>query len=373
MIKRIIEADILENLYKKKVILIMGPRQTGKTTLVKAVFEKFQGGLWLDGDEPDIRARLTDVTSDALKRLFGSHKLVVIDEAQRIRNIGITLKIVHDKLPDIQIIAMGSSSFELASEIKEPLTGRKYEYLLYPFSTEELAGVNGMLYEARLLEDRLVFGQYPEVINHQGKEREILKDLSDSYLYKDVLAFESLRKPDLLERLLQALALQLGSEVSFNELAQLLGVDPQTVEKYILLLERAFVIFRLPSLARNLRNELKRSRKIYFYDNGIRNAVISNFQAFSLRTDGGALWENFLVSERMKYNRYHHNHCNAFFWRTLQQQEVDYVEEMNGRYFAYEFKLKNKKGRLPLTFQKAYPETTFKVIDRDNYTDFIAG
>lgn len=374
MINRIIEKEIKSKIFLKKAIIIMGPRQVGKTTLVRFISDSLnEKGLWLNGDEPDIRTRLSNVTSDSLKRLFGKNRIVVIDEAQRIKNIGLTLKLITDNIPDIQVIATGSSSFELADEINEPLTGRKYEFFLFPFSTEELTNHSDEISESRLIYDRLIFGFYPEVVNNPGEEQNVLKSLTDSYLYKDIFTFRDLRKPELIEKLLQALALQICTEVSYNELAQLLGVDSQTIEKYIVLLERAFVIFRLPSLARNVRNELKKSRKIYFYDNGIRNAIISNFQPLSLRIDAGALWENYLISERKKFNQYHKRYCNTFFWRTTQQQEIDYIEEYSGKMYAFEFKLKKDRAKIPITFSNAYKNIEFKTINMDNYLDFVSG
>ncbi len=372
MVHRTIADHIRKKIFKKKAVIILGPRQSGKTTLVRSLLETInEKSIWLDGDEPDVRTRLSDASSVSLTRLIGNHKLIIIDEAQRIKNIGLAIKLITDKIPEVQVIATGSSSFELANEIKEPLTGRKYEYFLFPFSTEELISYHGEMHEERLLSDRLVFGLYPEVINHAGEEKDTLKSLTDSYLYKDILSFQGLRKPELIEKLLQAIALELCSEVSYNELAQLLGVDSQTVEKYILLLERAFVIFRLPSLSRNARNELKKARKIYFLDNGIRNAIISNFQQFSLRSDAGALWENFLVSERKKINHYHQYYCNSYFWRTMQKQEIDYIEESAGKLNAFEFKLKKGTAKLPLTFSRYYSNVDFQIINRDNYFDFI--
>ena len=372
MVRRIIESSILSKFYSDKAIIILGPRQSGKTTLARSIAEASnQPALWLNGDEPDIRQRLSGISSDSLRQLFGNYKLVIIDEAQRIKNIGITLKLIIDNIPAVQVIATGSSSFELSGEINEPLTGRKYEYFLFPFSTSELIQFNGDMKETRLLPDRLVYGLYPEVVNNPGEEKNILKSINDSYLYKDIFSFQDLRKPELVEKLLQALALQICSEVSYNELAHLLGVDPQTIEKYILLLERAFVVFRLPSLARNIRNELKKSRKIYFIDNGIRNAIISNFQSFSLRTDSGVLWENYLVSERKKINHYYQRYCNTFFWRTTQQQEIDYIEEESGMLHTFEFKLNKGGKKIPLTFAKSYPNFEFKIINMDNYLEFV--
>ena len=375
MINRILYQKIEKELFKGKVIIILGPRQVGKTTILKE-FQKItiHKFLFLNADEPDVRARLTNASSSQLKQLIGDNKIVVIDEAQRIKNIGLTLKLIADQIKQIQVIATGSSAFELANEINEPLTGRKHEHNLFPISVKEMIDHHGEMEEKRMLETRLIFGMYPEVITSQGNQKSILESLTGSYLYKDIFAFQEIRRPDVIERLLQALALQVCNEVSYNELAQTISADPVTVERYIALLEKAFVIFRLHSLSRNHRNELKKSKKIYFYDNGIRNALIANFNPLSLRQDTGALWENFMVSERMKYVHYNTIYCNQFFWRTLQQQEIDYVEERGGDFVAFEFKWNKKaKPKFPKTFTSSYPNATMKLITPDNFEEFISG
>lgn len=373
MIKRILYQKITSRLFKGKAIIILGARQVGKTTLLEELQKNTDGKLlFLNADEPDVRARLTNVTSSQLKQVIGDHKLLVIDEAQRIKNIGLTLKLITDQIKQVQVVATGSSAFELANEINEPLTGRKYEYNMFPVSLKEMIDHHGEMEEKRMLETRLIYGMYPEVVTNPGNEKRELENLSGSYLYKDIFSFQEIRRPDIVEKLLQALALQVCNEVSYNELAQIISADPITVERYIGLLEQAFVIFRLYSLSRNHRNELKKSRKVYFYDNGIRNALIANFNPLSLRQDTGALWENFMVSERMKHTQYHDIYCNRFFWRTLQQQEIDYIEEREGKLFAFEFKW-NKKSqpKFPKTFAKAYPNAEMKMITPDNYEEFI--
>ncbi|RMF57781.1 MAG: ATP-binding protein [Calditrichaeota bacterium] len=373
MIPRKLEKIILERIGKKKIILILGARQTGKTTLVKQIADQLNlKTLWLNGDEPDVREMLSNVTSTRLKTLIGAHQLVIVDEAQRIENIGLTLKLMVDNIPDIQIIATGSSSLELANRIREPLTGRKYEFYLYPISYREMVEYRGELEENRLLEHRLIYGYYPEVVTHPGEEVELLSLLSSSYLYKDLFTLEGIKKPAVLEKLVRALALQIGNEVSYHEIGQLIGADKQTVERYIDLLEKAFIVFRLQSLSGNLRNEIKKSRKIYFYDNGIRNAVIKNFNSLSFRQDVGALWENFLISERTKRNHYMLLPVNQYFWRTHAQQEIDYIEEYNGKFYAYEFKWNPaKKVRFPQTFLKAYPDAETIAIHPENFMEFL--
>jgi predicted AAA+ superfamily ATPase len=276
-------------------------------------------------------------------------------------------------MPQVQLVATGSSSFDLANKINEPLTGRKWEYKMYPLSFGEMVAHHGLLDEKRLIPHRLVYGYYPDVVVNQGEEKEILRQLSDSYLYKDILMWEQIKKPEKLLKLLQALAFQVGNQVSFNELGQICSLDSKTVEKYITLLEQTFVIFRLGSFSRNLRNELKNSRKIYFYDNGIRNALIANFAQAESRTDIGALWENFLVSERMKTLSYNNIWRNCWFWRTSGQKEIDYIEEGNGTLSAYEFKWNPQaKAKEPSQFAQSYPGTPFTIIHRDNFEEFLS-
>lgn len=299
---------------------------------------------------------------------------MVIDEAQRIENIGIVIKLIVDAIKNVQVIATGSSAFELANKIKEPLTGRKFEYNLFPLSFSEMAASTSLLDEKRLLEHRMIYGYYPEIVTNAGDEDNLLRLLSDSYLYKDLFALEQLKKPVLLQKILQALALQLGNEISYHEIAQLTGADNETVEKYIDLLEKCYVVFRLPSLSRNMRNEIKKGRKVYFFDNGIRNSVIRNYNPFNLRNDKGALWENFLVAERWKHNEYRGYYPNRYFWRTHAQQEIDYIEEANGKITGWEFKWSPKaKKNISKTFLNAYPGSSVQFIHSDNFTDFITG
>ena len=308
----------------------------------------------------------------SLRTLLGSNRLVIIDEAQNIPEIGLKLKLLVDTYPEIQLMVTGSSSLDLAHGVNESLTGRKYEYNLFPISFEELQQQLGSLAARTQLEPRLVYGFYPEVINSPDEQEEVLLALSSSYLYKDILNLENIRRVDLLRKILQALAFQVGSEVSYQEIGRTVQADNQTVERYIDLLEQAFIIFRLSSLSRNLRNEIKRGRKVYFWDNGIRNALISNFIPFALRQDKGALWENFLVSERQKRNHYRRYHTNRYFWRTHQQQEIDYIEERNGILRAFEFKWNAKRPlRAPNTFTQAYPDSEFVTVTQENFESFV--
>lgn len=372
MIERFLEDKIKAKLYSGKAIVLLGARQVGKTTLLRTLFDRSEATLWLNGDEPDVRALFENATSTRLKSIIGNKRNLIIDEAQRIADIGLKLKLITDNVPDVQLVATGSSAFELANRINEPLTGRKWEYKMFPLSFGEMVRHHGSLAEKRLLPHRMVYGYYPDVVNHPGEENETLKQLTDSYLYKDILMWENIQKPEKLLRLLQALAFQVGSQVSFNELGQLCGLDNKTVEKYVNLLEQVFVIFRLGTFSRNLRNELKNSRKIYFYDNGIRNALIANFNPPELRSDVGALWENFILSERMKHNHYRDHWANCYYWRTKSQVEIDYLEDFNGKLHAFEFKWNPKaKANFSKTFSDAYPGSEFRVIHRDNFEEFI--
>ncbi len=371
MVERVIKEMVCSKIGSGKAIILMGARQTGKTTLLKEMFAGDNSPLWLNGDESDVRDVFESITSTRLKAIIGSKRVVVIDEAQRIEDIGLKLKLITDNIPDVQLIATGSSSFDLANKVNEPLTGRKWEYKIYPISFAEMVAHHGLIEEKRLLSHRLIYGYYPDVVMSQGSEKEILKQLSDSYLYKDILMWEQIKKPDKLLKLLQALAFQVGSQVSYNELAQLCGLDSKTVERYIVLLEQTFVIFRLGSFSRNLRNELKNSKKIYFYDNGIRNALIANFAQAENRNDMGALWENFLISERMKNNHYQGRWCNSWFWRTTKQQEIDYIEEEDGAVSAFEFKWNvNAKAKIPASFRESY-DSSFTVVHPNNVEEFL--
>lgn len=370
MIKRLLEKPISDWLFKGKTILLIGPRQVGKTTLIQSILGD-KDYLFLDGDDPVVRNVLTNPSKKDLETILGNAQVVFIDEAQRIENIGITLKIIHDQFKSIQLVVSGSSALELRNEMNEPLTGRKREYHLYPISYEEYEQTESYINAYGDLENRLIYGFYPDVLNNKGSEREILNEITESYLYKDILAYGNIKKPEVLEKILRALAFQVSSEVSYNEVAQLVGVDKNTVAHYIYLLELSYVIYTLNPFSRNLRNEIKTNRKIYFYDNGIRNALIQNFNPPELRDDIGALWENFLITERLKRNSYHEHFTNRYFWRTKQQQEVDYVEEYNGQIFGYEFKWKAKpQNRLPKSFRDTYKAET-QTISRENFREFV--
>ena len=318
-----------------------------------------------------MRSLLENAGVSKLNSIIGKNRLVFIDEAQRIKDIGLIAKMIIDQFKEVQLLISGSSALEINQTTQEPLTGRKFEYQLFPISWEEFENHVGYIEANMQLEERLIFGMYPDVINHRFGTREILKQLTSSYLYKDVLSVTGIKKPELLDKLLKALALQVGSEVSYNELANMLQIDKTTVSKYIDLLEKAFIVFRLNSFSRNQRNEIKNNRKIYFYDNGIRNMIINNLNPLDLRTDKGALWENFLIAERLKLQEYNQLYTNNYFWRTVQKQEIDFVEESNGQITAYEFKWNSKgKAKIPITFLNEY-KANGKIIDKENFRNFV--
>ena len=373
MIERTQESAIKSLIGSNKAIILMGARQVGKSTLLHSLLDGDESVLWLNGDDDDVRDMFRIISSTRLKAIVGNRKTIVIDEAQRIEDIGLRLKLITDQLPGVQVIATGSSSFELSSKVNEPLTGRKRELKLFPLSFRELVSHTSFLEEHRMIPHRLIYGYYPEVVCSPSNEKVVLKELTDSYLYRDLLSFDTLRKPDVIVRLLKALSLQIGSQVSYNELASLLGLTSKTVEKYLDILEKSYIIFRLGSFSRNMRNELKLSRKIYFWDLGIRNAVIGNMAPLENRNDTGALWENFLIAERMKYNSYSNSFAQSYFWRTEDQSEIDYLEEEDGGLSAYEFKWNpaKSKTKCPASFAAAYPSSTYKVITPDNIEEFI--
>lgn len=370
MYQRYLKERILKKTNSGKAVVLVGPRQVGKTTLIKEILDN-KNYLFLDGDDPKTRALLNQPNTQEIKQLIGKHDFVFIDEAQRIEGIGLTMKIITDQFKNVQLFTSGSSSFDLSNKISEPLTGRKWEYQLFPISWEEFEEHHGYLHGEQQLETRLLYGFYPDVLNHPGEEISILRNLLNSYLYRDILAQSELRKPEVLDKLVQALALQIGSEVNYSELAQILSIDRNTVERYIEILEKGYIVFKLGSFSRNVRNEIKKNKKIYFYDNGIRNMIIGNFDPLDLRIDKGALWENFLVSERVKQNAYKESLARKYFWRTKQQQEVDFVEDIGGRIYGYEFKWSAAKAKkLPKTFTDAYKSIN-KTITRSNFREFV--
>lgn len=362
-------------LFKGKAFIIFGPRQTGKTTFVEQLLAKVdKRTLYLNGDDADVREALAKPNATQIARMLGDYEVLFIDEAQRITDVGLLIKIIVDRFNKVQVIATGSSAFELSGKINEPLTGRKYEMMLLPFSYAELVNDTDFLTEERSLEQRLIYGSYPEIINDPQNAEEHLKLLADSYLYKDLFALEEVKKPLLFEKIVKALALQVGSEVNFSELAQLVKADQKTVDKYINLLEKSFVIFTLPAFAGNVRNEIKKNKKIYFYDTGIVNAITRNFNSIANRNDVGALFENYMIAERMKFLHQHQMEADCFFWRTTQQQEIDYVEKTKDKFLAVEFKWNERgKNKIPTTFTQAYPEAETLILSKTDRGSFLNG
>ena len=380
LIKRDIDAFLSRRMFGGKVLVIYGPRQSGKTTSIEHYLQdqcKDSKVLTFDGDEAKDRALLADASVEKLKLLIGSHKVVFIDEAQKIPEIGLVLKRLYDKVKDVQVIASGSSSEELASKTEEAMTGRKFTYTLFAPSFSELAGVTSPVEELRALEKRLVYGSYPDVVTHPGDEIERLREIGRGYLYKDILKYETIRRPEILDRLMRALAFQIGQEVSYSEIAETVGSDPKTISKYVDILEKAFIVFRLGSYARNLRNELKKSVKVYFYDTGIRNFVIGDWRVMDSRdpAEVGHLWENYVIAERRKWLLLHEPETRSFFWRTKQQQEVDLVEESANGLKAFEIKWNPNKAAepLPRTFTNAYPSAETFGVSPDNVFEFLMG
>ena len=354
----------------------MGPRQVGKSTLADSIIPKDERILEINGDNTDVRTMFVNVDEAKIKTLIGNYNFLFVDEAQKIQNVGNMLKIVADKFKDVKIIVTGSSAFKLAEAVNdESLTGRKREFKLYPFSFKEMSDYTNVLEESRMIDHRLIYGYYPEVETSPGDEKEVIKELIDSYLYKDVLEENNIAKPDKLVKLVQALAFQIGSTVSATELAGIVGIDSKTVERYIEILEKSYIIFTLPSYAKNQRNELKFARKLYFWDMGIRNGVIGNMAPVSLRSpeELGHMWENFVIAERLKRNEYAgRTFVQHYFWRTQQKKEVDLIEIEDGVMAGYEIKRKEgKRVGAPASFTSAYPDAHFECITPANLMEFL--
>ncbi|MBU1167086.1 ATP-binding protein [Patescibacteria group bacterium] len=358
-----------------KVVVVYGPRRCGKTTLLKQYLKGVtKNYLFVTGEDIVVRKKLSSQSIEKLRNFVGKNKLLVIDEAQKIKNIGLNLKLIVDHLEGVEVIATGSSSFDLANNVGEPLTGRKFTLRMFPLSQIEISGVEQLHETVANLESRLIFGSYPEVVitRDNAERKEYLKEVVSSYLYKDILELDGLRRPEKLVRLLQLLAFQIGKEVSHSELGTQLGMSKNTVERYLDLLEKSFVVYRLNGFSRNLRKEISKNSRYYFYDCGIRNALINNFNQIDLRDDIGMLWENYLITERIKKQEYQSLSANNFFWRTYSQEEIDFVEEKGGELFGYEMKWSpRKKDKAPSDWVKAYAKAKYKVISRENYIDFI--
>ncbi|MCD4694459.1 ATP-binding protein [bacterium] len=376
MIDRYIKKEILSKLQPNKVVVLYGPRQVGKTTLVKEILKNIdEKYLFLNGENKSVQKWLSSQETDVLRQYVGNYKFLIIEEAQKVNKIGLNLKLMVDNFNDIKILATGSSSFELANQVGEPLVGRKWQFTLYPISQLELNKYESKNETENWLESRLVYGSYPDVVNTNifKEKKDILNEIVDSYLYRDLLEFDEIKKSQKIIDILKNLAFQIGSEVSLQELGKNVSLNLRTVEKYLDLLEKTFVIKRVYGFSRNLRKEVSKMSKYYFYDNGIRNAVIQNFNSLDLRNDIGQLWENYLFMERLKRNEYKNIGANIYFWRTYDQKEIDLIEEREGKLFGYEFKYNNKKIKVPKDWINTYENAEFKVINKNNYLDFITG
>ncbi len=374
--KRALQDKIIKQLKPNKVVVLIGARRTGKTMLLKEILKQQPDfSLVLNGEDAGTQLVLKDRTIENYKRLLGNKKLLVIDEAQKIPDIGNILKLIADEIKGLKIIVSGSSMFDLNNQLGEPLTGRKITFQLFPAAQMELSDTENLVQTKNKLEERLIYGSYPELLQYtSGEEKaEYLKELVNSYLLKDILAFDNIRNSAKLLDLLRLLAFQTGSEVSLEELGKQLQISKNTVERYMDLLSKVFIIYRVQGFSRNLRKEITKSSKWYFYDNGIRNTLVANLNPLSLRDDKGLLWENYLLSERIKYQAYTGMLVNNYFWRTYQQQEIDWVEERGGKLYAYEIKWKaDKKITAPSAWADNYPKTSFEVITSANYLNWIS-
>ena len=373
-IQRQLESRIKQYLVSGKVNLLVGARRVGKTFLLKKIIkESEESYLWLNGDDESTHDLLAERTVTNYKRLTSGISLLVIDEAQMIKDIGLKLKLMIDEIPNLKIIASGSSAFALSYKIGEPLVGRGHWHTMYPVTQSELKNHESYVDTLRNLEERLLYGTYPEVlqISYLQEKIQYLKEITNSYLFKDLLTFDEIRNSDKIKTLLKLIAFQVGKEVSYDELGKQLGMSKNTVEKYLDLLSKVFVIYKVGAFSRNLRKELSKSSRWYFYDNGIRNALVDNFSPLSLRNDVGELWENYLMTERLKKNKYANNDAEMYFWRTYDQQEIDCIEIKNQEILAFEFKWGNQKAKIPKAFAEAYPEAKFEIISKENYLDFI--
>lgn len=375
MIKRILEKQIIKRLIKtKKSVILYGPRQVGKTTLAKSIIEKIGlKTLFINADDKIYNDVLSSQDLNKIDGLISGYQLIFIDEAQKIENIGINMKLIIDSHPEIRILATGSSSFDLSNKVSEPLTGRVWTYTLFPISCEELIDESSEFECNRDLENHLLYGSYPELFRYKNLKDKVayLKQLTNSYLYKDILEYADIKYADKINKLLRLIALQIGSEVSLSELGNSLDISKETVVRYLDLLEKSFVIYTLRGFSRNLRKEVTKMNKIYFIDLGVRNSIIENFNSLELRNDCGALWENFLIIERMKKNQYHQNFVSPYFWRLNTGAEMDYIEDGDGKLIAYEFKFGKKNSKSKESWLKNYPGSTFKLINQKNYLDFL--
>ena len=373
-IPRAIESNILKRLQPNKVVVIYGPRQVGKTTLLHHILPHLKNNvLFLSGEDRFVQSWLSSRSIETLKENIRKKRILIVDEAQKVPGIGINLKLTVDHIQGIRVIATGSSSFELARQVGEPLVGRKWQFYLYPIAQLELNPLEAPFETQSRLESRLIYGAYPEVITTPDiiLKRDLLHSIVDGYLFRDILELNGIRKPRKIIDVLKLLAFQIGNEVSLSEVGNNVNLDLRTIERYLDLLEKAFVIRKVDGFSRNLRKEITKSSRYYFFDNGIRNALINNFNDVKTRNDTGRLWENYLFMERIKKLDYQNISANRYFWRTYTQQEIDLVEEKEGKLFGYEFKWGRKQGKIPTEWRRAYPDAEYTTINQDNYSDFI--
>jgi len=374
ILHRAIEEMLSQRVQEGKVVALFGARRTGKTFLLKQLLEKnVEPTLFLNGEDFDVQRNLANRSAAHYRALLGKCRFLIVDEAQKVPNIGEVLKLMVDEIPELKVIATGSSAFDMSRQFGEPLTGRKTSLRLYPIAEMEWAEYENLLEQEAHLRERLVFGNYPELMHQSGRaeKQAYLSELVSSYLLKDILELEGIRYSSKIMDLLRLVAYQVGNEVSLNELARQTGMDVKTVDKYLDLLEQVFVIFRIRGFSLNMRKEVVKSPKFYFYDNGIRNAVISNLNPLELRNDAGTLWENYMLAERLKFQQYTGMLVNNFFWRTYDQQEIDWVEEREGQLFGYELKWGKKHAKIPSAWKQAYPDARFQVVHPENFREFV--
>lgn len=374
IIERKIEKLILDKVQANKVIVISGARRVGKTFLIKKILQECNFEyLFLNGEDLNTHLLLSKRSVENYRQVLGSRKLLVIDEAQKVPEIGEILKLMVDEIEGLHIIVSGSSALDLFNQTGEPLTGRKYSYTLFPFCEAEYDNAENKVSKPDKLKQRLVFGNYPELLHipDNSDKKQYIAEIINSYLLKDILLFENIKNSSKIINLLRLIAFQIGSEVSYQELGKQLSISKNTVEKYLDLLSKVFIIHKVEGFSRNLRKEISKSSRWYFYDNGIRNAIVANFNQLVVRNDIGLLWENYMISERIKFQQYHRMIVNNYFWRTYDQQEIDWVEERDGTLFAYEFKWGEKKVKTPGAWSRAYPESEFFVITPTNYHDWL--
>lgn len=373
-VRRALQDPITNHMKPNKAMLLFGARRVGKTFLIKQIINEFKGTtLYLNGDDYDTLSLLTNRSVSNYQHLLEGIDLLAVDEAQNVPGIGSILKLIVDEIPNIKVIASGSSSFDLLNRAGEPLVGRSSQFILTPFSQAEIKSIESFMETRRNLETRLIYGSYPEVVLADTFEqrKEYLFDLISGYLLKDILSIDGLKNTGKMHNLLRLIAFQTGNEVSYDELGKQLGMSKNTVEKYLDLLSKVFVIFRVGAFSRNLRKEVTKAGKWYFYDNGIRNALIGNFNLPAMRQDAGVLWENYLMAERRKLKLNQLTDTEMFFWRTYDQQEIDLVEETSGTIHAFEFKWGLKTPKVPKAFNQSYPGSTYEVVNRENYFEFI--